>query len=383
LILSLLACAAVAAAAPNLKYAVKAGDTAQVAALLDKGADVNGVAGAADMTPLKLAITAHRLDMAKFLVERGADVNIRRNGTSALSLACIAGDFPAVEFLISKGAEVSPRELAWTKGADKEKILAALKAVPAKAAAAAAPKETPLSDVDQPAYQRSPRPDDYALVIGVEAYLDGPAVPYAERDAQAVRRHLVALGWPERNVLVLTGKAAGRAGMEKYLEKWLPNNVTGNSRLFFYFSGAGAVDADGRACLLPWDGDAAMLDATGYPLERLWRSLNALKGRSTIAVIDAGFPGAKADPGARELGDAVALLAASAGQTAGRSEATKHGALTYAFLKAIADREVAADAAVHPPTIKGVFDTVRAALTPTQTPRLLTGSLGESDLSFR
>jgi len=408
--LSLLFLPLAARAVPSMRRAVESGDAAAVAALLDQGADLNGTVGLADLTPLKLAVNARKPDVVTLLLDRGADVNVRRNGTSALSLAAINGDLPMVQLLLSKGAEATKREILWAKGPDRAAISALLTDAAARQAAAsaaavpaAAPPSAPESDADVPSYKAGERPDDFALVVAVEKPLDGPAARFAERDAEAMRRHLIALGVPARNVLLLTGERAGRAGLEKYLERWLPNNVTENSRLFFYFAGNGASDpATGRAYLLPWDGDAAMLETTGYPLSRLYRKLGAMKTRGTLAVIDAGFcgvggrtaaapgvkaPSAKLDVSARDVGASVVLLAASAGEAAAALDDQKHGLLTYFVLKGLNGDAAGPGGAV---TVKRLFADARpkaaraaAAQGLKQTPQLLTGTLGEGDLRLR
>lgn len=411
-LLAVLAFPLSARASSPMQRAVESGDPAAVSALLDKGADLNGAVGLEGMTPLKLAVKAGRLDMAKFLIERGADANARRNGTGALSLASIAGNLPMVDLLLSKGAEATARDILWAHGPDKAAIVAHLEeasarqAASAKAAAEGLPAlstAAPVSDADAPSYKVGEHPDDFALVVSVEKPMDGPEARFADRDAEAVRRHLLALGLPARNVLVLGGERAGRAGLEKYLEKWLPNNVNENTRLFFYFAGNGASDPKtGAAYLLPWDGDAGMLEATGYPLSRLYEMLGARKVRSALAVIDAGFsgagprtvpvpgrqaPAAKLDVAAKGVGDAVVLLAASAGEGAGTLDDQQHGLLTYLFLKGLNGDGAGPGGAV---TVKRLFEEARpkalraaAAQGRTQTLRLLTGTLGEGDLRLR
>ncbi|TBR23811.1 hypothetical protein EPO15_05265, partial [bacterium] len=94
------------------------------------------------------------------------------------------------------------------------------------------------SAVDRPSYRLPERPDDFAVVVGIEKYLGLPDAQFAERDAAAVREHLRALGYPERNIAYLSGPAASSAGLKKNIETWLPNNVTERSTVFFYYSGA-------------------------------------------------------------------------------------------------------------------------------------------------
>ncbi len=399
-----------ARAASPMEKAIRSGDAAKVTALLDGGADLNGTYGSASLTPLTLAVRYHRNALVTLLLDRGADVNARRNGTSALSLAAIEGDLSLVEILLARGAEATHRDELRARGPFHDGIVSRLKDAALRQEAAAKAKSegltagaAPAAGADLPSYSVGAHPDDFALVVGIQDYRDAPPAAFAENDAAAVRRHLVALGWPRRNVLVLTGRQAGRAGLERYLELWLPNNADENSRVFFYFAGDGAADPKtGAAYLLPWDGDPAQLEVTGYPLSRLYKALDGLKARAAVAVIDAGFSGAGArtaaapgvkepvpalDPAASALGRAAALLAVSAGDEDGVLDARKHGALTEAVLEGLNGAAAAPDGAV---TLKGLYGYARRAVQEDarragrkQSPQLLTGGLGEGDLRLR
>lgn len=208
-----------------------------------------------------------------------------------------------------------------------------------------------VSDVDKALVRLPERPDDYALVVGIEKYSDLPDALYAERDAEAVKEHLIALGFPSRNVVLLSGEKAGYKSIEKFLETWLPRNVDEKSRVFFYFSGHGAPDVKtGQAYLVPWDGDAAFLENTGYPLKRLYQKLGELKASQVFVSLDACFSGAGGRSvlakGARPLVTSVALpaaippkltiLAAATGeQMTSALDEQGHGTFTYYFLKGL------------------------------------------------
>ena len=404
---------ALSACESPLSKAIRRGDSDAVAARLDKGDDVNVQLGSAKRTPLQIAAADGRLDAAKLLLDRGADVNLRRNGTSALSQAVIAGDVEMTKLLLSRGAEAGRREILWARGPRRAELVALLEDAASKSAAAAARdaaarpagaavSSAPASGVDAPTYQSGERADDVALVVGVGRTMDGPEARFAEEDAAAVRRHLIALGWPSRSIVLLTGQGAGRAGLSRYLERWLPNNVVENSRVIFYFAGPGAVDAAGHAYLLPWDGDPSQPEATGYPVTRVYEMLNALKARAAIAVIDAGFSGAgprtraasgakvpapKIDLGAGAVGDTVALFAAKDAEPVGIEENEGHGTLTYLLLKGLNGAALDAHGYV---TLRDLYLYVRTQAGDaaarggrTQTPQLLTGGLGEGDLRLR
>ncbi|MDE2237032.1 MAG: caspase family protein, partial [Elusimicrobia bacterium] len=271
---------------------------------------------------------------------------------------------------------------------------------PAPSAATAA-RAAPAyhSDVDAPSYAAAPEDGDaYALVIGVENYEGLPKADFAERDAAAVKAHLLALGYPERNVVLLTGQRAGRASIAKYVESWLPSRVTEDSRVFVYFSGHGAPDAaTGRAYLVPWDGDPKFLENTAYPIQRLYRKLNALKAKSVVVAMDACFSGAggrsvlakgarplvtKVDVGQDDLGKVVSLAAAGAGEITGTDETQGHGLFTYFLLHGLnASRGRATVQSLYDELLPLVRDAARRD-NRDQTPQLLASAGAAAKLSL-
>ncbi|MBI4678791.1 MAG: ankyrin repeat domain-containing protein [Elusimicrobia bacterium] len=136
------------------------------------------------------------------------------------------------------------------------------------------------SDVDQPAFPpKAPRPDDLALVIGIESYQDShlPKADFAQRDAEAVAAHLTRLGVPEGNIVRLIGDKATAGRIKGYLESWLPKNAKPGSKVYFYYSGHGAPDpASHDAYLLSWDGDPGLLKTTAVSLAEVYASLGRL-----------------------------------------------------------------------------------------------------------
>ncbi len=208
------------------------------------------------------------------------------------------------------------------------------------------------SDVDKIGkFTEKEHVDDFALVVGIEKYQNVPKADYAEHDAQTMKKYFEAMGVPEENVILLTGDKATRTGLAKYLEEWLPKNVTADSRVYFYYSGHGAPDpADSTAYLVPWDGDASYLKTSAYPVSRLYEKLAALKAKQVIVMLDSCFSGAGGRSviakGARPLVNVVntavpedshlTVLAASSGdQISGTIDEQGHGMFTYFVLKGL------------------------------------------------
>jgi len=81
-------------------------------------------------------------------------------------------------------------------GVTKEELRQMMSEVTArKEPADSAPPEL-HSDVDAPKYKDAEQPQNFAVIVGVEKYVDLPAAQFAERDAAAVHAHLLALGYP-------------------------------------------------------------------------------------------------------------------------------------------------------------------------------------------
>ncbi len=253
-----------------------------------------------------------------------------------------------------KAAEMAAAQLRLAMaGSQYLQQLQAARASGKPAAVAAAPRPSVHSDVDEPSYAPAePSERNLALVVGIEKYESLPPADYAERDAAAVRRHLLALGYPERNVVFLTGQRAGRAGIEKYVESWLPEKATADSRVFVYFSGHGAPDTkSAEAYLVPWDGDPKFLANTGYPLKRLYAKLAALPAKQVVVALDSCFSGeggrSVLPRGVRPLvtkldtaesvaaGRVTVLAAAGPDEITGALDAQGHGLFTYYLLKGL------------------------------------------------
>lgn len=175
-----------------------------------------------------------------------------------------------------------------------------------------------------------------------------------------MKRHLLALGYPERNIVFLKGGQATRGAIQGYVEEWLPRNAKPGSSVFVYFSGHGSPDPKtGDAYLVPWDGDAMFLKSTAYPLKALYASLAKLKSKRVLVALDSCFSGAGGRSvlaeGARPLVTRVEESAAPAGVTvlsaASGDEITatiterRHGAFTYHLLRALNNGKLTAKSA--------------------------------------
>ncbi len=287
-----------------------------------------------------------RVEVTESTLTRGRGFNADLTGTVKYALrvlrdgreVCVreASGWAVVHETLTSSPERAVLDAALSKAADD--------LGPALASSCLYTAGGPGSAAPAPAAVRDPAL--IAVVIGVERRR-GAAAPVAgaasdAKDFAAVLK--TALGAGDGRVVLLVDDGASLADLNKTLEHWLPDHIAPGDRVVVYFAGQGARDARGDAYLVPFDGDAAYLDSTAFPLSRLLAGLGRLPATSTV-VLDASFSGtggrtlAAPDGGesAAALPPGVTVLRASSpGQAAGAADG--HGRFTAALLRALNER---------------------------------------------
>jgi hypothetical protein len=133
----------------------------------------------------------------------------------------------------------------------------------------------------------------YALLIAVnENLLPRYALPTVARDAEALRDVLVhpqRCAYPAKNVRLLAGSEASRAGIRSGLE-WLKARIaadrSGNATAVIFYSGHGAFIKDERSYyLLPFDLHEPVWDSL-LRAEEIAAAVEQVKPRRLLAVLD-------------------------------------------------------------------------------------------------
>jgi hypothetical protein len=372
------------------------GDVETVRKLLDQGANVNEdnhwACSSWAGTALHCAAVQGNVEVAQLLIERGANVNaITSYGYTPLMMAAWFGHAKMVQLLLDLGSDptmvsqdgytaaklakqvpggerpgagaggghASIVRLLEQSEAQKLGIMPPVAIAPVPAPAAFAPtappaSATPASDVDiLPVVRVKSRENAYAVVIGIDTYRNKlPKADFASHDAQIMADYLTkAMGFEEENVAVLLNDRAAKTDLEKYIEHWLPKRVEPGATVFIYFSGHGSPNPKtGDSYLVPYDGDPAFVDATGYPLKRLYDQLGKLPAKEVVVMLDSCFSGAGGRSviakGMRPMvlsvenqmlasGKTVVLAASQGNQVSSTYDQKSHGLLTYYFLKGL------------------------------------------------
>ncbi len=196
----------------------------------------------------------------------------------------------------------------------------------------------------------------WAVVIGLEKYRNVPSVPYAIRDAQAVKEYFTRLlRIPPKNCFVLLNDEATLGALQDLLEDRLPSSVKRGDAVYFYFAGHGIPQIrEGIPYLLPYDGKPSNPRWTAYSSSELYASLGNLKAKNVFVFVDSCFSGAASRgenqkllvegirPGVLKIKDPIlaqknliVFTAARSDQVSNAYPEKQHGLFTYFLLKGL------------------------------------------------
>lgn len=249
-----------------------------------------------------------------------------------------------------------------------------------------------------PPTKNPPKDHAYAVVVGVEHYRDLPMVDYATRDADSIKSYLVkAMGYLEQNVVVLKDDRVTRSQLEARFERWLPTQVKNyaDSEVFVYYAGHGAPDPNtNQAFLVPYDGDPAFLETTGYPVNKLYKTLSDLPAKRITVALDTCFSGSGGRSviakGTRPMlitvesplvnsKNMIVFTATGANQISSAYREKRHGLFTYYFLKGLqgeadGNGDGVVDVEEMDTFVRSGVQTVARRMNVEQSPQLLPGA---------
>ena len=132
----------------------------------------------------------------------------------------------------------------------------------------------------------------WAFIIGVEHYDETADIPFSKRSAEMFAK--VAhknLGIPKRNIYSLIDEKATTTAIKDKMRRMLENVKEGDT-IYFYYSGHGVPNRDGKAYILPKD---KMVDYVSedksLQLEKIYLTLTNSKASKVVAFVDSCFSG--------------------------------------------------------------------------------------------
>ena len=191
----------------------------------------------------------------------------------------------------------------------------------------------------------------WAIAIGINQYQSFQPLIYAQRDAQLFRDFLVTDGGFEADhcLLMTDGASApdhvaypSRGNIQARIVQICQQILRPGDLLWCFFSGYG-VRFQGKDYLMPVDSDPLQVEATGIPMESIYRLLNAAPTDNIIMVLDINRSqsavtgegvGAETAALAKQYGIAT-LLSCLPEQFSHETLALRQGLFTSALVEAI------------------------------------------------
>ncbi len=153
-----------------------------------------------------------------------------------------------------------------------------------------------IKKINQVAPAKTIRENSVSVVFGIENYKNLPPAPYAENDAELIKKYFKNRLGVEQVVVYKSDKANGLVFDDVFnpdygeLQKAI---IKGKTDLFVFYSGHGLPGKSGEDIyLFPSDGKVERLIIQGYSLNKLYTNLEKLGARSVTVFLDACFSGA-------------------------------------------------------------------------------------------
>ena len=166
-------------------------------------------------------------------------------------------------------------------------------------------------DIKQVPPSKMHRPNSVAVVMGIEKYKYFAPAPYAENDAEIMKKYFKDVLGVEKVFLFTDEEVSGFFFQNIFnpeygeLQKAI---VKGKTDLFVFYSGHGMPSKDGKEVyLFPSDGRIEALKTQGYNINTFYKNLEALGARSTTVFIDACFSGVSRPTETQKMQNLVAM----------------------------------------------------------------------------
>lgn len=201
----------------------------------------------------------------------------------------------------------------------------------------------------------------WAVVVGINSYLNLPQLKYAVNDAQAFHDFLLETGLVEPdNVFRILNDQAKLNSLRSVLGTKLKQQAGKGDMVIIYFAGHGATERDANSpdgdglekYLLPYDADPADLYASALPMREISYILNRIQSNRLIFIADSCYSGAS---GGRTVSlgsirtnlsdnyiDRIAggkgrviMTASAANEVSVEDDRLEHGIFTYYLLKGL------------------------------------------------
>ena len=285
--------------------AAYSGDINTAKNILDSGANIDEIGGGAGA--LCAAASSGKVDMVRFLLNRGADPN-GAGGHSPIRNAVKGGHISIVRALLDAGAEISGSDLRSSKQSGNTFIVQMLEEelkkrfqTDNKTTLVAHKKQIMVNapqGIKQPLPSETKMPmskhelsRSWAVIIGISQYqYSGQKgltnLIFADDDAKSFARSLHNLGWSDSHIKLLINEDATQRNITIALESWL-TKAGPNDQIVLFWAGHGFPDPEDpeKVYFACYDTDIS-IPATGYRMDRVRMSLEERKSKNVVLLAD-------------------------------------------------------------------------------------------------
>ena len=201
----------------------------------------------------------------------------------------------------------------------------------------------------------------WAVVVGINDYLQLPKLKYAVNDARAFRRLLVEKNLvPAENITVLLNEQATLRNLRSALGTGLKGAADSDDMVIIFYAGHGATERDAMSMdgdglekyILTYDSDPSDLFSTALPMRDLALIFHRIRSERLIFIADACYSGASGGRTVSLTGlranitdtfldritagrGKVIITASAANEVSAEKDELQHGVFTYYLLEGL------------------------------------------------
>lgn len=201
----------------------------------------------------------------------------------------------------------------------------------------------------------------WAVVVGINDYLQLPKLKYAVNDARAFRRLLVEKNLvPPENITVLLNEQATLRNLRSALGTGLKSAAGSDDMVIIFYAGHGATERDAMSMdgdglekyILTYDSDPSDLFSTALPMRDLALIFYRIRSERLIFIADACYSGASGGRTVSQTGlranitdtfldritagrGKVVITASAANEVSAEKDELQHGVFTYYLLEGL------------------------------------------------
>lgn len=188
----------------------------------------------------------------------------------------------------------------------------------------------------------------FAFIFANENYSHLSGADFSINDGKIFKEYCQkTIGIPEKNIRYFEDATFGNIVSAVQKIKDIADVYDGDAKIIFYYSGLGTSGKNKEGYILPIDASLDALNTTGYNVETLMQTLNALNTESTLVILDAPFSGT--DKNGKMLaqhrgvqiapkpvavsGNTILCVSSNQTETAHSDKKYGHSLFTYALLE--------------------------------------------------